>query len=123
MKKIIALSSLALSLAPLSALAIVEYEIEILETIENPLEMVNMAIAIIAVAVSFMLVKSFAGGTFAGAARYLAAAASAFAFVEIFGALKGLEIFKIGGLIDAIEFIFVALFLTALLKLLKSVRG
>jgi len=123
MKKIIALSSLALALAPLSVLAAVEYKIEILETIENPLELLNMALALAAVAVSFLLVKSFAGGAFAAAARYLAAASFAFAFVEIFGVLKGLEIFKIGGLIDVIEFIFVALFLTALLKLLKSVKG
>ncbi|TAN57738.1 hypothetical protein EPN15_03130 [Patescibacteria group bacterium] len=123
MKKIIALSSLALALAPLSALAIVEYEIEILETIEMPLELLNMVIALAAVTVSLFLIKSFAGGTFAAAARFLAAASFAFAFVEIFGVLKGLEIFKIGGLIDVVEFIFVALFLTALLKLLKSVRG
>ena len=100
-----------------------EYEIEILETIENPLELLNMALALAAVVVSLMLVKSFAGGTFAAAVRYLAAASFAFAFVEIFGVLKGLEIFKIGGLIDVVEFIFVALFLSALLKLLKSVRG
>ncbi|MEK7130703.1 MAG: hypothetical protein AAB793_03545 [Patescibacteria group bacterium] len=123
MKKIIALSSLALAFAPLSAFALVEYEIEILETIENPLELLNMALALAAVVVSLMLVKSFAGGTFAAAVRYLAAASFAFAFVEIFGVLKGLEIFKIGGLIDVVEFIFVALFLSALLKLLKSVRG
>lgn len=123
MKKIIALSSLALAFAPLSAFALVEYEIEILETIENPLELLNMALALAAVVVSLMLVKSFAGGTFAAAVRYLAVASFAFAFVEIFGVLKGLEIFKIGGLIDVVEFVFVALFLVALLKLLKSVKG
>lgn len=123
MKKIIALSSLALAFAPLSAFALVEYEIEILETIENPLELLNMVLALAAVVVSLMLVKSFAGGTFAAAVRYLAAASFAFAFVEIFGVLKGLEIFKIGGLIDVVEFVFVALFLAALLKLLKSVKG
>ena len=122
MKKIIALSSLALILSPLSAFAL-EYEIEFLETIENPLEILNMVLAIIAVVVSLMLVKSFAGGTFAGAARYLAVSASVFAFVEIFGVLKGLSVFTIGGLIDVIEFIFVVIFLSALLKLLKSVKG
>lgn len=123
MKKIIALSSLALALSPLSAFALVEYKIEILETIEIPLELLNTTLALAAVVVSLLLIKSFAGGTFAAAVRYLAAASFAFAFVEIFGVLKGLEIFKIGGLIDVIEFIFVALFLAALFKFLKSLRG
>lgn len=74
------------------------------ESAETVLEFVNLVIALVAVAFSFKIAALMQGGKMESVWNLLAAAVGFFALLEIYEALKLLNVLHVAGLGDILEF-------------------
>lgn len=112
-----------LALAPASVFAAEEIKVAFLQSIETPVEFLNVILSVVIAVVGVILTQKFVGGAFAKPMRYLAASGVMFATLEIAGILEKTEIFALTGLTELFELAFAAVFLLALYKLLESLKG
>jgi len=97
------------------------------ESWENIIEFVNLIVAVLAAAYAVKLAALSQGGDLEKTWNLLAVVAVLFAILEIYGALKGLNLVYISGFGDVLEFVFGLTLLVAVYKtrktLLKRVMG
>ena len=97
------------------------------ESAENILELINLIVSIFAAAFAVKLAALSQGGQLERTWNKLAVVAVVFAVMEIFAALKGYGLVKIGGLGDILEFVLAVLlaatFYTTRKQLLRQTLG
>lgn len=95
----------------------------ILETIEKGTEIVNVVLSLTAAFLAIQVIKIFGIGAQADPWRWLTITGILFAIFEIVSLLKKMAIWKVGGLIDFIEFFFVIALIYAFYKQKKVLTG
>lgn len=110
LKKIILLSLIVMAM-PAIALAAGSYVYDftiLSDKGEAVVEVINLVLAVLTAAFAIKLAALSQGGDLEKTWNWLAIAASAFALLEIYGALNGLKLVHVAGLGDIIELVMVA---------------
>lgn len=95
----------------------------ILETIEKGTEIVNTVLSLTAAFLAIQVIKIFGVGAQADPWRWMTVAGILFAIFEIVSFLKKMDVWKVGGLIDYMEFFFVIALIYGFYKQKKVLTG
>jgi len=123
MSKKIILFSFTLLVLPMVALAASSYVYDytiLSDKGEVVIELINLVLAVLTAAFAIKLAALSQGGDLEKTWNWLATAASVFALLEIYGALKGLGLVHVAGLGDIIELVMVVVLLVVFVKTRKS---
>lgn len=95
----------------------------ILETIEKPTEFINTVLSFSAAILAIQVIRIFGVGAQADSWRWMTVAGIIFAIFEFVSLMKKMEIWKVGGLIDYLEFFFVVALIYGFYKQKKILTG
>ncbi|MHA2105540.1 MAG: hypothetical protein ACW981_19105 [Candidatus Hodarchaeales archaeon] len=98
----------------------VDFDIKLMEDIEIYIEVLNTILALIAVFLAFKLSRKVKGSPQETGWLLILLATIFFISLEIYGLLKGLNIFHFSGLGDVLEFFVVITFIAGFFSILKA---